>query len=153
MLDIKKWRDKFAFLKGRWWLIALALAGVILLIIGSDSAAPRQEREGLAVAEEYRTALEQRVTALCAHVDGVSEVQVLLTVASGEVVIYAEGADGEIVTTGGNGMITAYAVPEVTGVAVVCRGGERDNVRRELTELISAALGISSARIHISAAG
>ena len=140
-------------LKSRWWLFCLALVGVALLILSGDGRAESPTEEYLRESEVYRAALEEQVAALCTHVSGVSDVRVILTVASGEVAIYAEDADGRVVTAGGEAVLSAYAVPEVTGVAVVCRGAERDSVKRELINLLSAALGISSARIYISAAG
>ena len=75
---------------------------------------------------------------------------VFITLDSGEVSEYASNGSGHYVVSGGDGLLVSRKMPRICGVAVVCFGGERIEVRRELTELISAALNIGTNRIHVS---
>ena len=67
------------------------------------------------------------IEALCGSVDGVGECRVLLSL----------GEDGE----------------SVVAVAVICEGGDRVDVRRRLTELLSSFYGIGYNRICVEKMG
>lgn len=140
-------------LKGKWGLLFLLALGLLLLLYGGRSekkAASLTEPSYFQSAEEYRVALEARLEALCASVSGVSAPEVFITLESGEVSEYAANGTGQVVVSGGDGLLVARKLPRIAGVAVVCTGGERVSVRSELTSLISAALNIGTNRIHIS---
>lgn len=145
------------FLKEKWWLVLLLATGVLLLFFGSlGGKTSAGKKADTAFAEAYRQALSEEVRALCERVEGVSEVSVLLTLEGTESAEYAANrrADGETVASlGGEALLTGYAMPKITGVAVVCRGGEDPENREKLTALIRAALGISSARVEVCGAG
>ncbi|MBQ8907384.1 MAG: hypothetical protein IJY71_02215 [Clostridia bacterium] len=144
------------FLKGRGWLLALAAAGLLLLLLGSGGASGTPKAEGkdaLAAAEAYRASLTEEITALCERVEGVSGVSVLLTLERGECAFYAQNKTqtGESpASVGGEALLLGYEMPKVEGVAVVCRGGDSVAVQAELTALLSAALGIPSSRVCVS---
>ena len=130
-----------------------ALGLLLLLWGGGGGEAPKERGEVLSEAEAYRQALTEDVTALCQTVKGVSEVSVLLTLEGGEEALYAMNRTetGETVASlGGDALLLGYRMPQIAGVAVVCRGGETARVKAELTALLCAALGISSARIYVS---
>ncbi len=67
------------------------------------------------------TELEAKLTRLCERVEGVSDVTVAVSL------------DGE----------------RLSGVGVVCVGGDDPRIRRDLTELIAVACGIGSNKIFI----
>ncbi len=146
----------FSFLKGRGWLLLLAALGLLLLLWGSGGKADKTEPKaaGLSETEAYRQALCEEVRQMCESVSGVSSVSVLLTLREGETALYATNKteSGESVASlGGEALLLGYAMPRVEGVAVVFQGGGDIAVQAELTALLSAALGIPSSRIHITA--
>lgn len=146
----------WAVLKEKKWLLLLALAGVVLLLLGGKSGKTEAVATApLDAAEKYRATLEEEVRLLCEEVAGVGQARVLLTLSSTESADYAadENASGRhVVTSGGGALCSGYRMPEIAGVAVVCDGGGNEGVKTELTRLIGAALGISTARVHISPA-
>ncbi|MCQ2456160.1 MAG: hypothetical protein MJ096_02275 [Clostridia bacterium] len=152
--------------KGTLIIICCTVLGVILLALPlgkgkTDTAAPAPIE-----AESYTERLEERVRELCSSVRGVGEVTVLLTLESGSELVYASNKTGEkdadgsssgttdyLIIDGGDGdapLLVKEIYPRVRGVAVVCRGGCGDGTRAELTELLSASLGISANRIKIA---
>ena len=143
-LFLKAWKN----MKGKWTLVLLGILGLLLLLLGGTSA--KEETGAVTDTEDYRLALTEEVTALCREVRGVGEVCVLLTLEAGESALWAEN-EGGYVTAGGEGLLIERRPPRVAGVAVVCAGGENAAVREELTELLSAALGIGRHRIRITA--
>ena len=164
----------FSFFKARdpdvkkrtyaWILLLGALAGVALLFWGNREEAP-QAADGVPydLAQDeiliYQNYMEEKVKALCASVDGVGNVSVIVTLEGGFSSEYAtEYRDGnqEYVLVGSgasqSGLFLTRSTPKIAGVGVVCHGGLNPNVQRELTALLSAALGISSTRIYVTAA-
>lgn len=139
----------FKNMKGKWSLLLLGIAGLLLLLFGGlgegESAAASVD------AEDYRTVLTAEVVSLVSEVRGAGQVTVLLTLESGESRVYAENSTGGTVTVGGDGLLVESRPPRVVGVAVVCTGGDDPTVRAEIAELLSASLGVGAHRIKISA--
>lgn len=89
-------------------------------------------------------------------------VKVMVTVSSTEEYVYAEaqklGADREerdYVTVKGSGgeeaLVRKINVPVITGVVAVCDGGNSDKVREDVYRAVTAALGIPSNRVYVTA--
>ena len=139
----------FKNMKGKWTLLLLGILGLVLLLFGGGVLSAEEETR--TDSEDYRTALSAEVTALCREVRGVGEVTVLLTLEAGESYSYAENSSGGYITAGGSGLLLESRPPRVAGVAVVCDGGRDPAVREELSALLSAALGIGTHKIKITA--
>ena len=141
-------------------LIAGAVLGVLLLLLGSMGGDAEEEREedmlSLRIAEldAYEIALEEEIAALCDAVRGVSHVRVFVSLEAGYAVQYTVNGDGDPVTVGsGSSEEALYGTllpPRIAGVGIVCAGGDRAAVQQELVALVSAALGISSNRIYVT---
>lgn len=160
MGEEKTWQKYTKVLRGKWALLLLALLGVLLLLLSSGQGAGSagQGTAGgvgtAAEAEAYRTALREELTTLCSRVQGAGQVSLVITLSGGEEAVYAVDHNGEgrtdHVLSGGEGLLLSYQNPTVVGVGVVCEGGQDAAVRRELTALLSATLGIGSNRIYIT---
>ena len=150
MLKLKEILARFS---GNRLLLLLGAVGVLLLLFSGSGADKEPEQNPMTWAQEYRAALEEELTALCTQVKGVGEARVLLTLASGEIAVYEKNQSGEsetLATTGGDAVLLAYRPPEIAGVTVVCAGGGDVTVQRELTSLLSTALGVGASQIHIA---
>ena len=88
------------------------------------------ENEEETYRKDITEKLEAKITDLCESVNGVKNVHVMITVETSD--------------------IDTLIIPQVRGVAIVCDGGNSATVRKTLTELVSAALGISTARISVA---
>ena len=142
-----------------------ALGGVLLLLLGgglTDGGDPDEAPAAVQEADEleqYRSELEERIRMLCESVQGVSVVQIAVTLESGYESIYAtEQSNGNekyvIVGSGASSsaLLLCRKEPEIAGIGVVCCGGGNADVRRELLSLLSAAFHVSGNRIYITEA-
>ena len=86
---------------------------------------------------EYEEKLESEIEKLCSSVDGVGKCRVFITFKRGEQNTYK-----------GSNLIETKP-PEVLGVTVVCRGGDSEAVKQELSEMLSALFDIGYNRIAI----
>lgn len=145
-----------------WLLAGGVLLGVLLLLLGSStgksegtSAAGQDEMgNGMAALAQYKIGLERQIETLCESVSGVSSVEVMVTLERGYRVIYTTDGSGNPATTGNgsseSALYESILPPLVDGVGIVCHGGESPAVQRQLTELVSTALGIPSNRVFIT---
>ncbi len=134
-------------------LFLLGALGLGLLLFTGIPAEKQEAVSPLVACEEYRAALELRVTDTCRAVKGVGEARVLLTLATTEIAVYEknQSADSETVAkSGSDAILLAYRMPEISGVSVVCTGGGDPQIQRELTALLSKALDLDSTQIHIA---
>lgn len=147
--------------KGRLWLLlGGAVCGVLLLLFGGMSQKIEQEptvdtvAQRIAELEAYELRVEAELTALCASVSGVRDVELMVSLAGGYAVKYTEDADGDPASVGSGSseepLFNTVAPPAILGVGVVCHGGEKPAVQQTLVELISTTLGIPANRVFVA---
>lgn len=161
---------------GKLWIVILgAVIGAGLLVFGSidlpfgkstgqDKTQDLGEQSELA---EYKQALSGEIATLCRRVRGAGEVHVIVTLSGGYEYVYARDEqsktagdtytwDQDYVIVGSGSaqspLLLMRRQPEIAGVGIVCTGGDDPAVQNELTALVSAALGIGTNKIHVSAA-
>ena len=144
-------------LKGKLPLVILLVCGVLLLIFGgtlTKNDTSTTSADYTAAAEAYRARIESELEALCASVDGVGRVSVMITLDGGEYYVYAadqsSSGGSDYVISSGSGLLLETRMPSVRGVAVVCEGGNNDRVKYELICLISSLLGVPSSRVCVT---
>ncbi len=151
--------------------IALASAAALGIVLLTFDRLPFAQQEKKNDADPYYKVsfytenLEKRIKELCRSCDGAGDVHVLLTLDSGSEYVYAsdveqkkEGESGSVTreylivsTSSGDEPVKVTEIyPRIRGVAVVCSGGDRPEVREKITSLLSAALGIPTNRIRVS---
>ena len=89
----------------------------------------------------YEAELEEKIRLLCAEVGGVGQVRVSVYIS--EMLDYVDGSEAS------DAYLTLYA-PKISGVGIVCDGGNDPNVKKELTMLISTAFSVGSNKIYIT---
>lgn len=147
--------------KGRMWLLlGGVLAGIFLIVAGGmlDTAQGRSEatlyHEDLQELVAYEAQLEKEIAKLCGEVAGVGQVEVMLHLRGGTRVLYATDEKGKPASVGsGSAEVPLHStvlLPEIAGVAIVCRGGEAPHTQKTLTELVSTALGIPTSRVSVT---
>ncbi len=155
-----------ANMKGKWVILGAAALAIALLLFGGRGTDAKDAAEEDTFVATYTEMLEERVEALVGSMDGIEHVEVLLTLECGSELVYAENtgatygesgllsSSGEyiILSSGGeeSGLFLKEIYPRVRGIAVVCSGGNDTETQRAVTELLSVAFGISSARISVS---
>ena len=153
-------------------VILIGSLGVILLLWGSrlfpscggtdpgNDGAPPEADLG-AQTDAYRIGIEGRIRDICSKVTGAGEVSVIVTLDGGFRQVYAveekAGAAGvtrTYVTVGSGSSESAVFItceaPSVSGIGIVCTGGNDPDVKREITSLLSAAFSLGSNRIYVT---
>ncbi len=149
----------------KWLAAAAAAAGVLLLILGrfipSSAVGKKQNDTKADDIAYYSERLEEKIESLVSKVSGAGEADVVITLDCTDEYVYAQntkksegssavdylvlsGSDGE------SGLPVCRIYPTVRGVAVVCGGGRDAAVKKEITELIASALGISASKITVT---
>lgn len=148
-----------------WLMLLGVIAGIALLFLGNRNSTPKNNPQATVydLSQDeiiiYQNYLEEKVKKLCASVDGVGNVSVIVTLEGGFSSEYAtEYKDGNqeyvIVGSGSaqSGLFLTRSTPRLAGVGVVCHGGANPSVQRELISLLSAALNLPSNRIYVTSA-
>lgn len=153
--------------KGSLIIGAMVLVGVLLLTLPTEKKeeSPIGNAESLVTVSTYTEKLEEKIRSLCTAVDGAGKVRVLVTLDCSSEFIYADNRKEDVDASGssyssdyliiedknGTSPVTVTEIyPKIRGVAVVCDGGDEPTVKAKLTELLAAALGISSGRISVT---
>lgn len=132
----------------------LLILGLALIILGSLDFGKREEAkvqyDDVSFYTEY---LEKKIEEICRSIGGIDEVQVLLTLDCSSEYVYGESASDYIILkndSGEDAVLLREIYPKVRGIAVVCTGGDLPRIRETVTELLSAAMGISVSKIKVA---
>lgn len=170
----EKWKE----LKVHFWppkkdqLLILMLFGLLLAVIAipvehkeenAASDVPAQETPGEAEGDspDYGSRMEQKLEALLGQVEGVGDVQVMLTFKgtgekqvekdtsltgeeTREETVYEEHGSSERTP-----YVTSETNPQVEGVLVIAEGGADGRIRQEIIEAAQALFGIEAHKIKI----
>ena len=164
-----KWNE----IKKRYWpprkdqLLILVLFGLLLAVIAIpvDREKPvGEEKEETAredAENDYETRMEQKLGELLSRVEGVGNVEIMLTVeGSGEKQVEKDQTVTEdstqeetVYEESGNSGRTPYVAsetnPRVEGVLVIAEGGDSSRVKQEIIEAAQALFGIEAHKIKI----
>ena len=116
----------------------LAIVGaVIMLFAGKGGEKKTEENNELADLDPARYAhyIEERVEELCNKIDGVSSTYAVVTLKGGYKAIYASDVQNGssnsknqtvIIGSGSQekGLLIGYQNPEISGIGIVCSGGD-----------------------------
>ena len=140
-------------------IVILGLAGMALILFSDfiipDKEAVKQEAASddvLTDYESYVKEMEQRLKTTLEKIDGVGKADVMITAAGSGEYIYAK--DEKDVIIGGNGqkqaLVRKISNPEISGVVVVCEGGESSVVKEKVYNAVAAAFNIPSQKIFVA---
>ena len=164
-MDIKTVpKNILSTLKKYKYAILVLLIGLALMMIPTGKSGT-QSTDNTDVHSEIRGTLSEELREILKRIDGAGDVQVMLTVKSGEEVIYYENED---ITTSGDSNTVQKSVVTVTdadknqegliiridpakylGAIVVCQGADSASVRYSIMDAVSKVTGLSSDRISI----
>jgi stage III sporulation protein AG len=122
---LKSLKEIFAS-SGLWKVGLLFALGLVLIAFGTGYT--NNDNESLPTSVD---ALENRLADLCSSVEGVGECRILIT--------YEEEREG----------YSSKTVSVISGIAVVCEGGDLPQVKSRVTELITSIFGIGANRVRI----
>ncbi len=159
--------------KRYYWLGALLVFGVILLLFDSSAGSKPVQQAPEKSLDELEREYEQRLLLLIEQVDGAGTAKVMVTIESGSEKVYAKAENSDEQVSSGQqdtdtrvGYSTDYIIvedengndtalvekeyePVVKGVAVLCEGGGDTSVVADITELVEVVMGISSNSVFV----
>lgn len=167
--------DKWRELVSRFWppgkdkLLILVLLGLLLAVVAIPVEKEQESGEsGEPVTEQmpeenldYESRMEQKLEQLLGRVEGVGEVQVMLTFqGTGEKQVEKDSSlTGEETreetvyeehgTSERTPYVTSETNPKVEGVLVIAQGGANSRIRQEIIEAAQALFGIEAHKIKI----
>ena len=144
----------------------LAIIGVLLLVLGKCTASDLDDKnsgDGLAELDpsKYEELVEEKVEALCNKIDGVSSTYAVVTLKGGYRAIYATDSQSgssnlknQTVLIGSGSsekaLLIGYENPEISGIGIVCSGGNDPVLRQNIISVISSAFNISTNKIFVA---
>ncbi len=120
---------------------------------------------------EYVYSLEKRLSQTISNISGAGKSQVFITLESSYETVYMSNAkldemvdlssqsrttSEKSLATMKNGssieepVVVKHISPKISGVLIVCEGGENTNVRNNIIKAASTALDVSSSRIYVT---
>ena len=125
----------------RRWIILAALLGAALMVLsGMFSFDKKQETGGSGFeVSDYRQSAQQDLEQLISHIQGAGKTRVLLTVENSAEYVYLENGTTK----------TKEIQPHVRGVLVLCEGGDDPVTVGRVTDAVTKALDISTAKVCI----
>ncbi|MCM1328570.1 MAG: hypothetical protein NC253_03940 [Ruminococcus sp.] len=163
---IKELAKKPAFLKAA--VGAGILAMILILVSDFNGGEEEQKRSDVGVtgisftsAELYAGETEKRLCETLTEIEGVGKAKVMLTITSTEEYVYAES-----VKSGDSRTENSYVIidkgsqkealvkkinnPAISGVVIVCEGGDDPKVCERIYNAVSTALNIPTNKIYVA---
>lgn len=142
-----------AFLSANRYVVLVLVIGLLFLLLPAS-----KESEVQTVEETVRTEdIQEQLTEILCAIDGVGKVQVMLTAAAGEQVIYqndesSTSTDTVIITDADRadqGLVKQVIPPTYLGAIIVCQGADSALVRLNVVDAVSKVTGLSADRIAV----
>ncbi len=157
-------------------LFVIGIVGMLLILLSDflpENKADSDTADAVAdvdldETEEYRRSIENELSEIISSIQGVTDVEVMITISSTKEYVYAEQTNvnqqtqsgsetlaqsGEIVLEDVDGdkqpVIKKIITPQISGAVVVCAGVENVQTKERVLNAVSAALGIPSNRISV----
>ncbi len=172
---ISKYTEK---LKSPKTLLIIGILGILLIFIssiGNKDPKTTTAKKGEEIStQEYQEMLEKDIEKIVKEITGSRKTTVVVTLESGMKYKYADWAEGSSAdkteegtssssselkqgyTTvktesgGEEALLVTTQMPEVRGVAIVCFGGDNEIIAQKIENAVTAALNITSQRVHIA---
>ncbi len=140
--------------KNKIIIISLIAIGVLLVIFSTFKGKNTDNTNTDEFScKLYTKELEEKIEKFLLNVDGIKNVNVIITLDSSAEKIYGDknvSYDLLSINSSKKGITyTQEIYPCVRGVAIACTNGDSDEVKNKITRLISAYLGIPTNRIEI----
>lgn len=166
-MDVKSIPGKAIKLISKYKYAAIVLAiGVVLLLLPSRSVEKTENAQEIKLTStNSQTISASALTEILQSIQGAGKVQVLLSVSSGERIIYQTDSDqntsGDTVSTSvetiiitdsqrnESGLISRVDPPSYMGAIVVCEGADSASVRLDIIQAVSKITGLGADNICV----
>ncbi|MBE6844914.1 MAG: stage III sporulation protein AG [Ruminococcus sp.] len=152
-------------------IIFVGILGMLLIFlsefIGSDEPLENEDIKSnySSSYDTYAQDMEKRLEKTLGKIEGVGKAEVMVTVSGTEEYIYAQeekikngekdfSTENEYVLIGSGSdkqaLLKKVVSPEISGVVIICEGGDSNIVKERVYSSISAAFNISSSQIYVT---
>ncbi len=160
---LKELSKKPIFLKAA--VAAGILAIVLILLSDMSDSGKKQKQEAsdvsvdFAYSDLYSENLNAELSELLASIEGVGKAQVMITVSSTEEYVYAEelkrgtsqAEKSFVIIDNGSqeeALVKKINNPQISGVVIVCEGGDDPRVCEKIYKAVSTVLDIPTSKIY-----
>ena len=156
-IQIPKWVYRYRY------PICILLVGLVLMMIPTKSKVTAQT-EVVSVQSKQSTTAEQ-LEQILSQIQGVGKVKIMLTIASGETILYHNDQDSNsgngsasvrqetVIITDANrnqqALITQILPPKYQGAIVICQGADNPSVKWAVVDAVSKATGLGADQISV----
>lgn len=138
---LNKWKKLTERDSVRRVILAAGFLGIALIFLSNFFSCGKQaERAETASANDYAAHTEQELESFLAQLEGVGKTRVMLTMDNGVESVYLENGSTK----------TKEIAPRIRGVLVLCQGGGDPVTAARVSEAVTKALDISSAKVCIA---
>lgn len=148
-------------------ILPIGILGMLLILLSdlpSGGSKKPSETENFDTAA-YRRDAESRLSDILSGIDGVGEVEIMLTLSGDECYDYAQeykrsstenAEQGEnkyvLIDSGGKkeALVRTVDNPTVSGVVIVCEGGDNSKVCERVYRAVSTAFDIPTNKIYVT---
>lgn len=165
-MELKNLHTKVTdFIRKNKYVVLIIVLGLVFMLIPSEPEKESSLSAETVPIQQPEASIEERLTEILGKIDGAGKVEVMLTVAKGEEIVYQTDnqatQDGEhqqqststVIITDSNkkqsGLIRQKVTPTYLGAIVVCQGADDPNIRLAITEAVSKITGIKSNHISV----
>lgn len=155
-------------------LIVLGFIGIGLIFLSSFMPSKSDDPPASVSVSEYKKEITESVKEIVTSVTGDKDPTVVVTLDSGIRYTYADSGETDSSTASGSStnqksqsskrsyvtvkdssgaekaLIITENMPEIRGVAIVCMGGDNEQIAEKIKNAVTAALNITSKRVYIS---
>ncbi len=164
LVKLKDLSHKPVFLK---CAVAVGIIMIILILVSDLSeeetarAEVSEDTINFEASDIYAKDIENKLISILEAIEGVGKAEIMLTTASTEEYIYAEtykqGSsqvenDYVIIDKGSQkeALVERINNPVISGVVVVCEGGDDPRICEKIYKAVSTALNISTSKIYVA---
>ncbi|MCD8108100.1 MAG: hypothetical protein LUE20_09090 [Oscillospiraceae bacterium] len=161
-MNLDKLKEKFKLTSKQLIYLSVAVLSVILIMMLNSFESNDEDTTDTEtipdVSSEYAEELKLQLEEIISKIDGVGEVTVMLTIESSASYVYTTDIEKDELETKtetviiGNkeALIERIDNPQVSGVLVVCTGGDRAVIQEQVIKAVSTVLDIPSNKVYVA---
>ncbi len=156
-MDLSKIKEKLKSSPKLITYAVIALVCIALLLLMNSSSEKESNIEGNEIKAGdtyYKDTLEKQLEGIVSKIEGVGKVTVMITVDSTysfEYVTDKSEKESETVIIGNKeALISRIANPKISGVLVVCEGGDSVKIKEKVIGAVSTVLDIPYNKVYVA---
>ncbi|MCD7771707.1 MAG: hypothetical protein LUH23_06445 [Oscillospiraceae bacterium] len=159
---LDKFKEKLRLTSKQLIYLSVAVLSVLLILTLNSFESEDEEVSDSEtipdVSSEYAEKLKHELEEIISKIDGVGDVTVMLTIESSASYVYTQDIEkdeletkSETVIIGNKeALIERIDNPQVSGVLIVCTGGDRAVIQEQVIKAVSTVLDIPTNKVYVA---